>query len=61
MKKMILLFALSLSSLAFGDAPVPLNGRCIQIPPICPPGSYPMCICESDISMKCWYICASHG
>lgn len=37
----------------------PMAGRCISVPPICAPGTRAMCICESDISMNCKWICAS--
>jgi hypothetical protein len=37
----------------------PMAGRCIAVPPICKPGTHAMCICESDISMNCKWICAS--
>jgi len=52
--------ALLLTAPAFADdAPEPLMNRCIEVIPVCPPGTHPMCICESDISLDCHYICAS--
>ena len=35
--------------------------RCIGVRPICTPGTEPICICESDISLNCKWICASPG
>jgi hypothetical protein len=34
------------------------ESRCMSVKPICPPGKHPMCICESDYSYKCMWICA---
>jgi hypothetical protein len=42
-------------------APVPTGSRCIDVKPICDPGKHPICICESDISLNCRWICASPG
>jgi hypothetical protein len=33
--------------------------RCIGVEPICPPGKHAICICESDYSFKCQWVCAS--
>jgi len=33
--------------------------RCIDVQPICPPGKHPICLCESDLSFKCGWVCAS--
>lgn len=38
--------------------PEPMT-RCIAVQPICPPGKHAICICKSDISMKCEWVCAS--
>lgn len=42
-------------------APNPTGSRCIDVKPICEPGKHPICICESDISLNCHWICASPG
>ena len=42
-------------------APIPTGSRCIEVKPICDPGKHPICICESDISLDCHWICASPG
>jgi len=41
--------------------PLPTGSRCIDVKPICEPGKHPICICESDISLDCHWICASPG
>ncbi len=41
--------------------PGPTGSRCIEVKPICEPGKHPICICESDISLNCRWICASPG
>jgi hypothetical protein len=44
------------------EGPVPMAdpSRCaIHVPPICQPGRRPICLCESDISLNCSWICAS--
>jgi len=41
--------------------PTPTGSRCIEVKPICDPGKHPICICESDISLDCHWICASEG
>ena len=51
----------SASTPAFTPAPTPTGSRCIDVKPICEPGKHPICICESDISLKCKWICASPG
>lgn len=38
--------------------PGPTYARCMSIPPICGPGTHPTCICESDISLSCTWLCA---
>ncbi len=41
-------------------APLADPNRCaIHVPPICQPGRRPICLCESDISLNCSWICAS--
>jgi hypothetical protein len=41
-------------------APLADPSRCsIHVPPICQPGRRPICLCESDISLNCSWICAS--
>lgn len=52
----ILLAALAMTD---ADAAVPLESRCISVPPICRPGTEPLCICESDYSFRCQWICTS--
>jgi hypothetical protein len=52
---MALFVALAGASLA----EVPMGGRCISVPPICPPGSNPVCLCESSYSFSCVWICGS--
>ena len=42
-------------------APTPTGSRCIDVKPVCPPGTEPICLCESDISLNCKWICASPG
>ncbi len=43
-----------------GTAPMADPSRCaIHVPPICQPGRRPICLCESDISLNCSWICAS--
>lgn len=32
--------------------------KCVSVQPICPPGTHPMCVCESDYSYNCQWICA---
>jgi hypothetical protein len=41
--------------------PTPTGSRCIDVKPVCPPGTEPICLCESDISLNCKWICASPG
>ena len=48
--------------------PVPGNagtaepeGTCWGIEPICPPGRSPICLCESDYSLRCEWVCGSVG
>ena len=41
--------------------PTPTGSRCIDVKPICEPGKHPICLCESDISLNCKWICASPG
>ncbi len=56
------LLASRAESAAATPSPEPLADarRCaIQVPPICEPGRRPICICESDISLNCSWICAS--
>ena len=36
-----------------------LSDRCISVEPICPPGKHAICLCESDISLRCAWVCAS--
>ncbi len=45
----------------FMPLPVPTGSRCIDVKPICDPGKHAICICESDISLDCHWICASPG
>ena len=40
-------------------ATLPLVSRCLSIEPICRPGTHPICICDSDISLNCSWICGS--
>lgn len=40
------------------SAPPPEYARCISVAPICAPGTHPVCICESDISLSCSWLCA---
>jgi hypothetical protein len=49
------------STTASTPAPTPTGSRCIDVKPICDPGKHPICICESDISLDCHWICASPG
>lgn len=35
--------------------------RCLGVQPICPPGKHPICLCESDISLRCGWVCAAPG
>ena len=41
--------------------PSPNGSRCIDVRPVCPPGTEPICLCESDISLNCKWVCASPG
>lgn len=34
-------------------------GYCLDVMPICRPGTVPICICESDISLRCGWTCGS--
>lgn len=34
-------------------------GGCYQLRPICAPGAHPICLCESDISLTCGWLCGS--
>ena len=68
MRKTILTGLLVAASAAFiGSAPgfmplpVPTGSRCIDVKPVGGPGKHPICICESDISLNCKWICASPG
>lgn len=36
----------------------PFSVRCIGVKPICMPGQHPVCICESDYSYNCSWVCA---
>lgn len=62
MKRIILALGLALTAFIGTDARAsapPLEyGHCMSIAPICAPGAHPTCICESDISMSCTWICA---
>jgi len=53
--------AFIVGTVASTPAPTPTVSRCIGIKPICEPGKHPICICESDISLNCKWICASPG
>lgn len=33
--------------------------RCLSMKPICMPGQHPICMCSSDYSFDCAWICAS--
>ena len=35
------------------------TSRCIMVKPVCMPGTHPICICESDYSLNCSWVCAS--
>lgn len=63
--KRILSFVFLLSMVtAFSSLSAPSvahAGRCLGVEPICRPGTYPICVCESDISLRCSWICASAG
>ena len=62
MKKVLLVLVFGVvGTLGFylGRAPKAYASRCIQVEPICPPGKHAICLCESDISMKCSWVCAS--
>ena len=37
----------------------PVASRCLGIQPICPPGKHPLCLCESDLSFNCSWVCTS--
>ena len=41
------------------DDAEPLMGRCIGLKPLCPIGTRPICICESNISLNCAWLCGS--
>lgn len=36
-----------------------LAGSCFQVRPICAPAAHPICICESDVSVTCGWVCGS--
>lgn len=40
-------------------APEPQGSRCLGYPPFCPAGQAPLCVCESDYSYNCIWMCAS--
>lgn len=35
------------------------GSRCMKLAPLCKPGAAPICICESDYSLKCNWVCGS--
>jgi hypothetical protein len=40
-------------------APEPASSKCMSYPPFCPYGQAPLCVCESDYSYSCIWMCAS--
>ncbi len=59
MKLLLLVLAsLAVSPYALADAETE-SSRCVSLPPLCPPGSYPICICQSAMSLTCGWLCGS--
>lgn len=57
------LLALTISAVAAGGVVFAVEracarARCMGIKPICPAGKHATCICESDYSLRCSWICA---
>jgi len=62
MRKVIVIAAAALICAAvslFQSQPSCASGRCMSVQPICNPGQRAICVCESDISLKCNWICGS--
>lgn len=34
-----------------------LTNRCMSVQPICMPGTHAICVCDSDVSMHCYWEC----
>jgi len=57
MKKLMLcVFLLAIPGAALADQPQQ-STRCMSIEPICRPGQHPLCVCQSDYSSRCIWIC----
>lgn len=52
-----LLIAAALIGLCGASTSAEAYVRCMGTQPICRPGTHAMCICESDISLNCAWIC----
>lgn len=62
--KMVAIFLVTVGVSGAAQEPAPRAteepaSRCMGIRPLCPPGQHPLCICESDYSYNCAWICAS--
>ncbi|MGA1062102.1 MAG: hypothetical protein ACO3VH_07205 [Ilumatobacteraceae bacterium] len=57
----IIIAALALIAIASTSAPAaePQGSRCMSIPPFCPYGQSPLCVCQDDYSYNCIWMCAS--
>lgn len=61
MKKFLIVASVVGTLLCLPSAAPAQASRCIGVEPICRPGTRPVCLCESDISLRCGWICASPG
>lgn len=39
--------------------PEPQSTRCIMAPPVCLGGQQPICVCQSEYSLNCMWMCGS--
>lgn len=56
---LVLLALLGVAMQSTNATAEPLSSRCIDIRPICSPGTAPICFCESQYSFNCRWVCGS--
>lgn len=58
MKNIVLIVVAALAAVGGRAEAGSRSSRCIDVRPICPPGQHPICLCESDYSYNCAWVCA---
>ena len=61
MTRLVVLVAVVLAAWSTEPPRAEPEGTCWGIQPICPPGRSPICLCESDWSLRCEWVCGSVG